>query len=161
MKYLVLAALVACVPVTATALSCRPHSVVAAFQQAQASESQFVVVRGKLNFDVRKLPKVNYNNQGATPELTLIKAKLTGMSLSKTGFNAPFSKPVTLAVSCYGPWCVTVQQGTEVLAFVELGAKGNVVSTNPCGGYLFGTPTPRMIRSVTGCFSGKSCAPLR
>lgn len=161
MKYLVLAALVACTPVAATALSCRPHSVEAAFQDAKASEAQFIVVRGKLDFDTRKLPKVDYNNQQATPKLTRIKAKLTGMSLSKAGFNTPYSKPVTLEVSCFGPWCSSVPQGGEVLAFVELGAKGNVVSTNPCGGYLFPTPTPRMIRSVTGCFAGKSCAPLR
>ena len=161
MKYLFLAALIACAPMAATALSCRPHSVEAAFLEAKASDSKFVVVRGKLDFDVRKLPKVDYRNQQATPDLTLIKAKLTGMSLSSAGFNTPYSKPVTLAVSCFGPWCTSVPQGTEVLAFVELGANGNVVSTNPCGGFLFGTPTPRMIRAVTGCFSGKSCAPLR
>lgn len=161
MKRIFLAVALACAPVAATALSCMPHSVEAAYLEAQASDAKFVVVRGSLDFNARKLPKVDYNNQQATPDLTRIDAKLTGMSLSDAGFNTPYSKPVTLAVSCFGPWCASVQQGSEVLAFVELGAQGNVIATNPCGGYLFGTPTPKMIRAVKSCFAGKTCAPLR
>jgi hypothetical protein len=161
MKRILLAALIACAPVAAAALSCMPHSVEAAFQEAQADQTRFVIVRGRLEFDVRKLPRVNYMNQRATPDLTLVAAKLTGASLSDAGFITPYSKPVTLAVSCYGPWCASVQQGSEVLAFVALGTGGNMIATNPCGGYLFGTPTPKMIRTVKSCFAGKTCVPVR
>ncbi len=161
MKQIVLAALLALVPVAGVALSCRPHLVEAAFLEAQNSDARFVIVRGRLNFDVRKLPKVGYKNQRTTRDLTLINGKLTGTSLSEAGFNTPYSKPVTLAVSCYGPWCATVQQGSEVLAFVELGAQGNVIAINPCGGYLFGAPTQKMIRAVQSRFAGNACAPLR
>ena len=129
--------------------------------EAQAADARFVIVRGRLQFDARKLPRVDYKNQQATPELTLVAAKLTGTSLSLAGFITPFSRPVTLEVSCYGPWCANVQRGSEVLAFVKLDPTGGVVATNPCGGNLFGTPTPKMIRAVKGCFAGKTCAPLR
>jgi hypothetical protein len=161
MKKIILAAVVACTPVAAAALSCMPHSVQAAFQQAQESEAKFLVVRGRLEFDARKLPKTNRKDQRATPEQTRIAARLKGTSLSAKGFSTPYNQDVTLSVACFGPWCASAQRGTEVLAFVELGAQGNVISINPCGGYLFGTPTPKMIRAVKTCFAGGACTSIR
>lgn len=161
MRAWLFALLIAGAPVAAQALSCMPHSVEAAYTQAQTDDARFVIVRGRLDFDARQLPQVDYNNQQATPPLTLIDAKLTGSVLSARGFATPFSKPVTIAVACFGPWCARVQQGSEVLAFVELGAQGGTIATNPCGGYLFGTPTPQMIRAVKRCFAGGACQPLR
>jgi hypothetical protein len=79
--------------------------------------------------------------------------------VSQTGFATPFARHVTLAVSCFGPWCAHAQRGVEVLAFVRSGAQGDLISTNPCGGYLFDTPTPRMIRAVKSCFAGQACVP--
>jgi hypothetical protein len=146
---------------TATALSCTPHSAEAAFLQAQADEARFVVVRGQLDFDAGKLPKVDYNDQGATPAMTRIKARITGQSLSRAGFSTPFDRQVTLAVACFGPWCAQPSSGGEVLAFIELHSDGDVIATNPCGGYLFGAPTPATLRSVQRCFADRSCKPPR
>lgn len=148
-------------PVAATALSCMPHSVEAAFLEAQADEALFIVVRGQLSFDDQKLPKVDFENQQATPEMTLIEAQFTGNSLSRNGFSTPFDRPVTLAVACYGPWCANVKDSSDVLAFVELDADGEVIATNPCGGYLFSNPTQKMISAVKACFGGKTCKPSR
>lgn len=161
MKQFLLAAIFACAPVAAAALSCTPHSVEAAFLEAQASEKPFLIVRGHMTFDARKLPKVDYQNQHATPDVTRIDAKLTGASLSGAGFVTPYEGDIILSVECFGPWCAGAQDGVEVLAFVDVGAQEHVVSTNPCGGYLFGTPTPKMIRAVQSCFAGKTCKPLR
>lgn len=161
MRHAILAAVLACAPMTATALSCMPHSVEAAFLQAQADEARFVVVRGQLEFDANKLPKVDYNNQSATPAMTRIKARITGQSLSRAGFVTSFDKKVTLAVACFGPWCAQPNSEGGVLAFVELRNDGDVIATNPCGGYLFGAPTPAMLRSVQQCFAGRSCKPPR
>jgi hypothetical protein len=141
----------------AAALSCTPHSVEAAFKQAQDDEARFVVVRGQLDFDAGKLPKVDYNNQDATPAMTRIKARIKGQSLSRTGFSTPFDKQVTLAIACFGPWCANPSSGGEVLAFIELHSDGDVIATNPCGGYLFGAPTQATLRSVQRCFVGRSC----
>lgn len=156
-----LAVALALAPITADALSCMPHSVQAAFQQAQADEARFVVVHGVLDFDAKKLPKVDYNNQQATPEMTHIKAKLNGQSLSRTGFATPFSEQVTLAVACFGPWCARPSPQADALAFVELRDGAYVITTDPCGGYLFDAPTAAMLRAVQRCFSSKACKAIR
>lgn len=161
MKSLLLGMVLACAPVAAAALSCMPHSVELAFGQAQAAEERFVVVQGRLGFNARKLPKVDYDNQLSTPAMTLIKGELRGVSLSAAGFKTPYRSKVTLAVACYGPWCASAKAGAEVLAFVELGTDGNVISTDPCGGYLFTEPTKKMIRAVEQCYAGGSCAPTK
>lgn len=156
-----LAALIAVTPVSAIALSCTPHSVEVAYQQADADEARFVIVRGSLDFDAGELPKGGVENQGSTVPLTRIKATLLGRALSKKGFSTPFNKPVTLEVACYGPWCARPQIGHDVLAFVEVAQDGGVIATDPCGGYLFNSPVPKMIRAVKSCFAGKTCKPLR
>lgn len=153
--------LIAMMPVQVAALSCTPHSVEAAYLEAQADSARFVIVRGQLDFNGKKLPKAGLSNQGNTPEMTRIKARLTGTSLSGEGFVTPFNKRVTLALSCFGPWCANARAGVDVLVFVEQTAQGGVISSNPCGGYLFETPTPEMIRTVKQCFAGKACVPVR
>jgi len=161
MRRALFALLIALTPVSAAALSCMPHSVEAAFSQAQADDASFVVVQGTLTFNTRKLPKVDFNNQAATPEMTRIKARLKGKSLGLSGFKTPYNKPVTLAVACFGPWCASAERETSVLAFVELAPQGGVIATNPCGGYLFHNPTPQMIRSVAQCLKDGACSPPR
>lgn len=156
-----LLAVVLLVPQMAFALSCLPYSVESAFVQADEAEASYVVVRGSLSFDPRKLPKVDLERQGDTPPMTRIPAKLTGKSLSKDGFVLPFDREVTLAVACFGPWCAQVPHKTEVLAFVERGADGYVIATNPCGGFLFADPKPAMIKTVRACFAGQTCEPLK
>ncbi|MEH6739216.1 MAG: hypothetical protein V7695_11820 [Sulfitobacter sp.] len=161
MRGVIIAALVAVTPVSATALSCTPHSVEVAYQQADADDAHFVIVRGSLDFDAGELPKGGVENQSRTVPLTQIKATLSGRALSQKGFSTPFNKSVTLEVACYGPWCARPQIGHDVLAFVELTQDGGVIATNPCGGYLFNSPVPKMISAVKSCFAGKTCQPLR
>ncbi|MCX7566621.1 hypothetical protein OS189_09735 [Sulfitobacter sp. F26169L] len=161
MKAAVCAVMVSLAPVQALALSCMPHSIEAAFQRAKSDPAEFSIVKGVLEFDARKLPKAGYNKQKPSRDATRIKAAFTGASLSRKGFATPFSSPVTLSVACFGPWCASAPHGTEVLAFVEIGADGYVVSTNPCGGFLFDTPTPEMIDTVKRCFAGQRCQPPR
>ncbi|KEJ90868.1 hypothetical protein [Sulfitobacter donghicola] len=158
---LLAATLFALTPVSVAALSCTPHSVEAAYLEADGSEARFVVVKGQLEFDERKLPKADGGVNQTPPQTTRIKARLSGSVLSRKGFKTPFNKSVTLAVHCFGPWCASAQQGGEVLAFVEQSEAGDVITTNPCGGFLFHSPTPKMIRAVKGCFAGRSCKPLR
>ncbi|UWR22745.1 hypothetical protein [Sulfitobacter sp. S190] len=155
-----LTVLVAGFPLPALALSCMPYSVENAFLDAQASKAQFVVVRGMLDFDESLLPRVDWDNQSATPPLTTLEAELIGTSLTNAGFSLPFDRRVTLEIACFGPWCASAEKGTEMLAFVELGADGPVVATNPCGGYLFGRATDAMFKTVERCMSGGECSPM-
>ncbi|MEQ6249237.1 hypothetical protein ABMC89_10145 [Sulfitobacter sp. HNIBRBA3233] len=156
------AALVILSPAAAQALSCLPHSVEAAYLEADASDARFIIVRGRLDFDRRAMPKVDWDNQQNTPPVTEISADFLGKSLSGGEFRLPFERAVTLRVECIGPWCASAPEGVDVLAFVELREDGpDVIATNPCGGYLFGSPKPRMIRAVKDCAAGKSCVPVR
>lgn len=160
MKGLLTAIALACVPACAAALSCTPHSVEQAYAQAQADAGRFVIVQGRLDFDVSQLPKKRrkLTNNAKT---TVIKARLTGSSLSASGFSTPYSKPVNVILECYGPWCASMPRGGQVLAFVSSGAQGRIIATNPCGGYLFDNPTTEMLRGIKSCFAGGSCTPAK
>lgn len=160
MRCALLTVLAICAPMMAAALSCTPHSVQAAYHSAEADEARFIVVRGVLDFDAGQLPEVDFSNQDATPDMTRIPAQLNGHSLSGAGFKTPYAHRVTLEVACFGPWCAQPKSG-DVVAFVELRESGSVVATDPCGGYLFGPPTPSMIRAIKRCFAGVFCTPPR
>lgn len=160
MRFALVALILGLVPLQAQALSCRPHSVEAAYVQAQADTAQFVIVQGRLDFAAGQLPKKRTTlQQGA--KTVVIDARLTGVSLSERGFSTPYNKPVRVTLECYGPWCASVQRGGQVLAFVETGAQRRMIATNPCGGYLFDNPTAKMLRAVKRCFGGGACTPLR
>lgn len=139
-----------------------PHSVQAAFLEAEAAQASYLIVRGTLDFDRGALPQVDYDRQQDTPPLTRVPARLAARALSDGSFDLPIEREVMLEIACYGPWCAQVPKGSEVLAFLELRGTGDdVIATNPCGGYLFGTPTPKMIRDVKRCARGDECVPVR
>lgn len=160
MKTALLAVLLACAPVVVAALSCMPHSVEATYQAAQDSAQRYVVVQGQLDFDAGQLPKKRgkLDNDAKT---VVLRGRLTGASLSAAGFVTPYAKPVRVTLACFGPWCGAVTSGAQVLAFVEQGAGGPMVTVTPCGGDLFERPTRQMLRAVQQCFSGGACARLR
>jgi hypothetical protein len=158
MRVLFAALILSCLPVSTFALSCMPHSVEAAFKQAQTDAATFVVVQGRIDFDSAQVP-AKRSRADPDPETTVINATLTGFSLSDEGFRTPYNKPVQVVLDCFGPWCANVQRGGQVLAFVQTGGGGRTISTNPCGGYLFDNPTLKMIRAARTCFSGGACIP--
>ena len=160
MRTALLAGLLALAPMQVMALSCMPHSVEAAFGQAQAAQERYVIVQGQLDFSLSKV--VNKRGKhNPNPATLMLDAQLTGHSLSKNGFVRRFAKPVKLLLECYGPWCGQATPRRPVLAFVELGAKYDVIRTNPCSGFLFERPSQEMLEVVQGCFAGKACTPPR
>lgn len=151
-----MAVLLALSPVSAVALSCMPHSVEAAFKEAQSAQEQFVVVQGRLDFDQKHTGKKR-KKYDPKPATVVIDAQLTGQSLSHSGFSTPYAKPVRVVLECFGPWCGKVQRGGQVLAFVETRGSKRVISVNPCGGFLFHNPTKKMLSKIKQCFAGKRC----
>ena len=161
-----LAALIALLPVQAVALSCRPHSVEAAFLEAQTQTSRFVVVQGRLDFDTAQSPAKKRSKLGKTGKVpdrqtVTLPARLSGKSLSAAGFETPYSKPVTLVLQCLASWCASAQPGEQVLAFVKLTNSGGVVTSSPCGSYLFRNPTRKTLRAAQRCMAGQGCTPSR
>ena len=160
MTRLIAFALAVFAPLPALALSCLPHSVEATYQRADQAEESFIVVQGRLIFDATALPDNGTGNQNP-PEMTRVPAQLSGMALSKGGFDVPFEQPLTLEVACYGPWCGSAEEG-DVLAFVERSPQdGYLLESNPCGGNLFTAPKPALIEKVQSCFAGGDCSPER
>ena len=142
-------------PVQALALSCMKPSVTRTFKEIHAAPETYIIVEGRLTLDVSKLPKTDLTNQ-SPPELTRVPAILSGTSLSRAGFNAPFVRDITLEVACFGPWCGGAQNGMEVLAFLKRTAKGYTLAITPCGGHVF--PNQKKLqRQVLRCFKGGAC----
>jgi hypothetical protein len=143
-------------PLQAQALSCLAPSVARSYQEYDAAEERYLVVHGRVTLDQDLLPK---NGQGTKqpPELTEVPGRLVGKSLSKEGFELPFEQDVTLEVACYGPWCGSVENGTDLLAFVRKDAEGYAIDVNPCGGAAFAVPKPEMLKQAKACMNGGPC----
>lgn len=153
MRILVLVlALVA--PLPALALSCVRPSVERTYDWAQKSTDTYVVVYGRLTADGRKMPRVDKLSQEA-PKMTRIPAKISGQSLSKSGFRTPFEQKITLDIACFGPWCGSVGNSTEVLAFIKRDSSGYSLAIDPCGGSVFANPQTGMLKQVQRCFRGQ------
>ena len=143
----------------ALSLSCAPYGPTDAYLAADAAETPHVIVIGTLEFSERLLPKVDLKHQDRTPQHTLIPARLSGRLLGSAGFRQPFVQDITLEVLCYGPWCPVTRSGQIYLTFLQRTDEGYLLSTNPCGGFAFGTPSPRVLREVRTCFDGGNCPP--
>ena len=68
MRFLVL--VLAVFPLPAFALSCMPHGVPHAFQEAAAAEEGYVPVLGQLEFDPDLLPPMDLSGQTDVPPVT-------------------------------------------------------------------------------------------
>ncbi|WP_299701670.1 hypothetical protein [uncultured Tateyamaria sp.] len=152
----VLSVVLACVPLPALALSCMPHGVTNAYQEAAEAEEGYVPVLGTLDFDKDLLPEMDLSGQSEVPPVTLIPATFKGDALTVRGVSQPFETDVVLEVQCFGPWCPQPQPG-EMLGFLRQTDHSYVLHTNACGGFLFGRPTQEQVEQVKDCLGGRSC----
>lgn len=140
----------------AAALSCIPPDIARTFQQLDAADERYAVVKGRLTFDERLVPKVDWNKQDQTPPLTQIPARLEGMSLSKTGFKTSFRQRVMINGRCFGPWCFGASSGMEQVFFVNLDGEPATIELDPCGGHAF-APDRATQKRVLSCLKGTAC----
>ncbi len=143
-------------PFPALALSCVRPSVERTFAEVQAADEAYIVVKGRLTLNARKLPRDGPTTQNP-PELTRVPANLIGKSMNASGFVVPFDQTVTLEVSCLGPWCGSVENGQQVLAFVKRTAGQYALSVAPCGGRAFPNPTKANLKKALTCFKDGAC----
>lgn len=154
----VLTVLACLAPLPAFALSCVPHGVTDAYLEAAAAEEGYVPVLGEIDFDPDLLPQVDWDKQQDVPPTTLIPATFKGDALSVRGVALPFETDVVLEVQCIGPWCPQPQPGRSI-AFLRKTAHSYVLSTNACGGFLFGNPSAEQVKEVEDCLAGRACRP--
>lgn len=146
-----------CAPMPALALSCLAPTIERSYAQFAAAEEAYIVVHGRLTFDISELPQGMTGNT-RPPRMTKVTADLQGTSLGKTGFVAPFDQQITLEVTCLSQWCGHAQAVDDTLAFVRKDAEGYALRITPCGGSAFGSPEPEMLERVAQCMAEQACA---
>jgi len=144
-----LAVLLAVTAGQAAALSCRKPDARASYARAAAAEESYIVVHGVFSFDARHLPA---DGQARPPKP--IAAQFAGKLLTRNGFTNPISVPVTLDVTCAGPWCGMITPQVQQLAFVERRADGYHLAVGPCPSTVFGNPDRATLHQMVACLKG-------
>ncbi len=143
----------------AQALSCRPYFAEQAFRDADASPDRYVVVHGRLDFNPADLPGADVPALSQLPRDNFFTATLTGFSLTGSGFDARFVRPIRVNAQCFGPWCATLEPGSDYLAFLKQEPQGYLLELSPCGGMAFANPSERVLQSMHECLLGGRCEP--
>lgn len=143
----------------AMTLSCVSPDLAQTFARLHKEPETYVVVHGTLRFEQSHLPVTDWENQGATPQDTRIPAKLTGRSLTREGFTAPFDRDITFNAVCFGPWCASAETGADLIAFVEYRGGEYVFTLDPCYSTGFFDPDDAMLKDAASCMRGGPCAP--
>ena len=113
----------------ADALSCVSPTVEGSFAAADAAEARYVLAVGRVVPDPGQSVPAPTNAQpreGAT-----ISARLTGRTLTATGFDAPVETPLSVTLDCVGSWCATLPV-QEALYFIEQREDGLHLTEGPC-----------------------------
>ncbi|MHA6265783.1 hypothetical protein [uncultured Aliiroseovarius sp.] len=152
----VLALLFILAPVPAIALSCMPYNAVSAYQMADGSPDDYVVVLGDLTFGESGLPKVDWQHQEDVKPDNFLTGHITGKSLTKDGFTNGFDQPVKINVQCAGPWCAGLSQGQHLM-FLKRDGERYLLEVDPCGGFAFGDPDAATLQKIKACFRGERC----
>ncbi|APE42170.1 hypothetical protein BOO69_01160 [Sulfitobacter alexandrii] len=145
-----------CAPLPALALSCIAPSVERTYQEVNEAKEEYIVVHGRLTLDQSKLPSDGTLDSNP-PKMTMVPATLNGLSLGKSGFHVPFDQNIRLEVACFGPWCGSVANGADVLAFLRRDEGTYALHVNPCGGHVFAPAKQAQLKQVRQCFSGGPC----
>lgn len=138
----------------ASALSCVKPDPVAAFNFAAESEKTYLILRGKLGFDPKKL-----QDPAGPPIATKIATNFKGKLLTADGFTDDIEVPVTLALNCAGPWCARISPNTDYMAFVVQMDQELIFGVSPCYQFAFANPTEEAIERVEQCAAGGPCEP--
>lgn len=139
----------------AAALSCLPPDPERAFRTADDSAESYVVLHGSFAFDPAAMPEGTGAGAGGTP--APVDAFFQGRALTGEGFTKPHAGPVTLAPACAGPWCGTMETGTEAMVFARLDEGALTVEIGPCLDMVFTDPAPETLAAVTACMQGGAC----
>lgn len=138
----------------ASALSCqRPHAV-AAFNAVSEAKESFVVLHGEFDFSSKKLPDVS-----GPPVDVEIATIFNGKLLTGGGFTDEIKVPVTVSLSCAGPWCARLSPNTDYLAYVLQTKDELIFSVDPCYAFAFANPEPKTIAQIEQCAAGGECTP--
>lgn len=112
----------------ANALSCLPPDPVRLFQFAKDSADSYVIVMGRILAGEIDLP----NEGSKVPTRSTVRVE--GMGLSRTGFDTPIERDVTLELSCLSVWCASPPAEGVLIMALKVEGDGRVLAIDPCGG---------------------------
>lgn len=138
----------------ASALSCLPADVARTFAKANEAEAQYVIAVGT----IRLLPGEAIPEQTGDPnekEGYSVKASFAGRLAALDGFTQEANFPLTVDVSCAGPWCGGVPVN-RVLAFIERRDGENVLVEGPCPQFAI-PATDANTATALSCLRGEDC----
>lgn len=138
----------------AFSLSCVRPDPAAAFNYAAEAEDSFVILRGKFAFDGALLP-----DPAGQPYEKTIEAIFEGTLLTGNGFTDEVAAPVSLVLTCAGPWCGRISPNTEYMAFVLQTEERLLLDVGPCYQFTFANPSDDMVAKVEQCAAGGDCQP--
>jgi len=138
----------------ASALSCMQADVARTFEVANSADEQYVIAVGT----IRLLPGEKIPQQTGDPNEKQgysVKASFAGRLAALDGFTQDATFPLTVEVTCAGPWCGGVPL-TRVLAFIERRDGENVLVEGPCP--QFAVPaTDENTAAALSCLRGEEC----
>jgi hypothetical protein len=143
-----------------SALSCMRPDVARTFQSAATAEESYIVLLGQFSFTAP--PRRGLMDNNAQP--VSVPAQFEGSYLGADGFVAAPTLDVTMTFTCAGPWCGSMNGGSEqVLAFVQQTSAGYSLEVGPCQDKVFSEPDSMAVQQVEGCMRGETCeeSPLR
>ena len=136
----------------ARALSCVQPDPVRAFQYAMAAPETYVVLRGTFaEAEILIPPDVGKAEAHPVPVWFI------GAALTRDGFTQALETPMTVQITCAGPWCGSMPPQTEVIAFARLADGAYTIGAGPCGGFF--EPEPAVERLLLSCIRGEACVP--
>jgi len=135
----------------AQALSCMPPDGKRSYARFAAAEENYVVVEGQIDFDWQAVPNTPENGHR-------IAARMEGRQLAQGAFGPKFSAPVTLVISCAGPWCGGIAAGERYIAFLkQISGGGYELELEPCAGSVFSAENTRARKDILSCSRGGRC----
>jgi hypothetical protein len=155
MKYLPALAL-ALIATQGNALSCIRPDPIQAYQVAQDSPDEYMILKGQFAFDISLLPQSEVETGLVLPQP--VPATFEGMSLTVDGFTNPISGPITVMPLCIGAFCGGLQPGVELIAFARKQGSAYVVEADPCSAWVY-VPNPVTEAALTACVAGEVCVP--
>ncbi len=114
----------------ASALSCLRPDAVRLLEHAQEAEAAFFIVKGQITL----LETPNLPEKGSKiPAKT--RARVDGLALTARGFEAPFTRDITIETSCASIWCGTLDnlEGPLIMA-LKTSSDALTLRVGPCGG---------------------------
>lgn len=141
------AAMIAGFGTQAVALSCMQSTAENLYNTAKSAVQIYRPVLGSFQFD-ENLAK---QDPGNTPTEREFQATFVGKTLTQAGFTLDFTTPVTVKLTCSGPWCGSLKPNWPFMAMLEARGPNHTFTVNACNGYALSAPDNRDVDRFMTC----------